>query len=55
MKTKTIKTPKVSYEINSDDWTSGLDDRDKCVSELAQWFDGLSCLAKVVNAGSTLA
>ena len=42
MKTKTEKIPKVSYEINSDDWTSGLEDRARCVSELEQWFDGLS-------------
>jgi len=33
---------KVKYEIDSDDWSSGEEDRHKCVSELEQWFDGLS-------------
>lgn len=33
---------KVNYEIDSMDWTSGHDDRQRCVDALSEWFDGLS-------------
>ena len=33
---------RVGYEIDSCDWSSGEDDREKCVWALEEWFDGLS-------------
>ncbi len=33
---------KITYEIDSMDWTSGHDDRAKCVDALGEWFEGLS-------------
>ncbi len=33
---------KITYKIDSDDWTSGHDDRAKCVDALGEWFEGLS-------------
>lgn len=33
---------KITYEIDSNDWTSGHDDRAKCVDALGEWFEGLS-------------
>ena len=38
---------KITYEINSDDWSSGHDDCDKCVDALGEWFDGLSDKSKL--------
>ena len=43
MKTQTEKIMEVKYEIDSNDWGNNCEiDRHKCVSELEQWFDGLS-------------
>ena len=33
---------RVNYGIDSTDWSSGHDDRDKCVEALGTWFENLS-------------
>ena len=33
---------RVKYGIDSMDWSSGHDDRDKCVEALGTWFENLS-------------
>ena len=32
----------ITYEIDDADWSSGHDDRDKCVEKLSEWFEGLT-------------
>ena len=36
------KVVQITYEIDDADWTSGHDDRDKCVEKLSEWFEGLT-------------
>ena len=32
----------IEYEIDSMDWSSGKDDREKCEQALSAWFEGLT-------------
>jgi len=36
------KVVQITYEIDDADWSSGHDDRDKCVEKLSEWFEGLT-------------
>ncbi|MAT12948.1 MAG: hypothetical protein CMM02_18285 [Rhodopirellula sp.] len=36
------KVLQITYEIDDADWSSGDDDREKCVEKLSEWFEGLT-------------